>query len=99
VLTFTPNWLPGGTPVLPQIWSVKRGFWKTSSDQSQVPAVKLSIHDIRPGGKVRYCMAAKELLPMIHVHDGINGEAPQIRGLDAELIRVHIHRRNMNILS
>jgi hypothetical protein len=43
-------------------------------------------------------MAAKELLPMIHVQDGINGEPPQIRGLDAELIRVHIHIRNMNIL-
>jgi hypothetical protein len=87
LLTFTPNWVPGGTPVIPSIWSLDRGFWPTSNT-----AIRLNINDIRNGGKARFCTTSKLLLPMIYVDDTDKSKPAKIEGLDAELIKVsYIH--------
>jgi hypothetical protein len=78
LLTFTPNWLPGGSPILQEIWSMNRGYLNKGKN------LQIRITDIRPNAIVKVALPSLHFLPMIELN-----EDTQDTGIDAEVIQVN----------
>ncbi|CAG7679193.1 unnamed protein product [Allacma fusca] len=84
-VTFTPNWFPGGTPVLKSTWSLQHGFIFP-------PNVNVDLTLARPEGIATFCVSNKHIPPSIDI--SANGD---IHGLDGELIKIFQRRFNFRL--